>query len=253
MSLVARLIVAAGLIISSINGTLAAEMVVRSGDTLQLGRTVYRLASIDAPAFDQVCLNEYADPWACGVEARDQLIALIGKRAVRCQDLGPDKTYGKWRSAICSVEGEPSSLNRSMVRKGFALNVEPTGPGRFAQDEVDARTGRDGLWKGCFVAPHDFQRWDEQARLRGAAGRSDKDREIRDVVFPARSAAPPGCAIKGKFALRAHVTGNVGVYQLQGCRAYPTTTKPDRWFCTEEDAQAAGFRRAYNCRAPRSK
>ena len=26
-------------------------------------------------------------------------------------------------------------------------------------------------------------------------------------------------------------------------------TKPDRWFCSEEDAQAAGFRKAYNCRA----
>ena len=26
-------------------------------------------------------------------------------------------------------------------------------------------------------------------------------------------------------------------------------TKPDRRFCSEEDAQAAGFRRAYNCRA----
>jgi hypothetical protein len=30
-------------------------------------------------------------------------------------------------------------------------------------------------------------------------------------------------------------------------------TKPDRWFCSEDDAQAAGFRRAYNCRAGRSK
>ena len=24
-------------------------------------------------------------------------------------------------------------------------------------------------------------------------------------------------------------------------------SKPERWFCTEEDAQAAGFRKAYNC------
>jgi hypothetical protein len=33
------------------------------------------------------------------------------------------------------------------------------------------------------------------------------------------------------------------------CRSYPGLTKPDRWFCSEEDAQAAGFRRAYNCRS----
>jgi hypothetical protein len=26
-------------------------------------------------------------------------------------------------------------------------------------------------------------------------------------------------------------------------------TKPDRWFCSEEAAQAAGYRRAYTCGA----
>ena len=69
------------------------------------------------------------------------------------------------------------------------------------------------------------------------------------MLFPEHPAMPPGCSIKGKLAVRARVTGNVGVYHLQGCRSYPGTTEPDRWFCTEEDAQAAGFRKAYNCRA----
>ena len=59
---------------------------------------------------------------------------------------------------------------------------------------------------------------------------------------------PAGCNIKGKYAVRARVTGNLGIYHLQACRSYPGLTKPDRWFCSEEDAQAAGFRRAYNCR-----
>ena len=34
-----------------------------------------------------------------------------------------------------------------------------------------------------------------------------------------------------------------------GLRVFKAT-KPDRWFCSEEDAQAAGFRKAYNCRSP---
>ena len=50
--------------------------------------------------------------------------------------------------------------------------------------------------------------------------------------------------------VRARVTGNLGIYHLQACRSYPGLTRPDRWFCSEEDAQAAGFRRAYNCRSP---
>ena len=84
--------------------------------------------------------------------------------------------------------------------------------------------------------------------LRGSACRTDRDRQIRDALFPEDLAQPPSCNIKGKFATRARVTGNLGVYHLQGCPSYAGTTEPDRWFCTEDDALAAGFRRAFNCR-----
>jgi len=49
------------------------------------------------------------------------------------------------------------------------------------------------------------------------------------------------------------VTGNIGIYHLRGCPSYAGLTGPDRWFCSEDDAKAAGFRAAYNCRAGRSK
>jgi methylphosphotriester-DNA--protein-cysteine methyltransferase len=68
-------------------------------------------------------------------------------------------------------------------------------------------------------------------------------------LFPEDLVMPASCNIKGKYAVRARVTGNLGIYHLQMCRSYPGLTKPDRWFCSEEDAQAAGFRRAYNCRS----
>jgi methylphosphotriester-DNA--protein-cysteine methyltransferase len=76
---------------------------------------------------------------------------------------------------------------------------------------------------------------------------------LREALFPDEPAMPPGCAIKAKFAVRARLTGKVGIYHMQGCRSYAPLTKPDRWFCSEEDAQAAGFRRAYNCRASASR
>ena len=60
----------------------------------------------------------------------------------------------------------------------------------------------------------------------GGSCRADRDKEIRAVLFPADLAQPPACAIKGKFAVRARITGNVGVYHLQGCRSYPAITKP---------------------------
>ncbi len=229
----------------------AAEPVVKDGGTIQLAGTTYRLDGIDAPELDQICVDDHADPWTCGVEARDRLARLIGKRDVRCSDLGPDPAYGKRRIGICTVDGETASLNQMLVREGFALNFEPAAKGRFKADEATARQALAGLWKGCFVAPQEFRHRQKTAPLKGAACRNDKDRELREILFPDDTAMPPGCPIKGKFAVRARVTGNLGIYHLQGCRSYPGLTRPDRWFCSEEDAQAAGFRRAYNCRGVR--
>lgn len=236
----------------------AAGTIVRDAGTLQLADATYRLDGIDAPELDQMCIDEHADPWACGVEARDQLSRLIGSRQVRCEDLGL-AAFKKRHIGICTVEGESVSLNQLLVRQGFALNglalkgrasnSEPTAKGRFGEDETAAKDNRRGLWKGCFVAPQEFRHGRKDGSLLGESCRPDKDREIRAVLFPENPAMPADCSIKGKFAVRARMTGNVGVYHLQGCRSYPALTKPDRWFCSEDDAQAGGFRRAYNCRA----
>src|SRR3954464_7031002 len=230
---------------------LTAAATVRDGNAIQLGDVTYRLDGVDAPELDQICVDDHADPWTCGVEARDRLAKLTAKREVRCRDLGADPTYGKRRIGICTIDGETASLNQMLVREGFALNVEPAAKGRFKADEARAKDALAGLWKGCFVAPTEFRRWQNTAPLLGASCRSDKDRQLREILFPEDTAMPPGCPIKGVFAARARVTGNLGVYHLQGCRSYGGVTKPERWFCSEEDAQAAGFRRAYNCSGAR--
>jgi endonuclease YncB( thermonuclease family) len=229
----------------------AAEPAIKDGGTIQLAGTTYRLDGIDAPELDQICVDDHADPWTCGVEARDRLAKLIGRRDVRCRDLGADPATGKRRIGICTVEGETASLNQTLVREGFALNFEPTAKGRFKADEAAAKDALAGLWKGCFAAPQEFRKWQKTTPLLGAACRSDKDRELREILFPDDTAMPPGCPIKAKFAVRARVTGNLGIYHLQSCRSYAGVSRPERWFCSEEDAQAAGFRRAYNCRGVR--
>jgi hypothetical protein len=169
---------------------------------------------------------------------------------VRCDDLGVDPTYQKRHLGVCKVEGETTSLSQLLVRQGFALNVESSATGRFTTDEARAREDRQGLWKGCFVAPQQFRVGRKDGALLGGACRTDRDRQIREVLFPDDLVMPPGCNIKGKFAVRARVTGNLGIYHLQACRSYPGLGNPDHWFCSEEDAQAAGFRKAYNCRSP---
>ncbi|WP_315741582.1 MULTISPECIES: thermonuclease family protein [unclassified Bradyrhizobium] len=231
----------------------AASAIVKDGDTIQLGNTVFRLDGVDAPEFDQLCIDDHADSWTCGIEARDQLARLIGGRPVRCDDLGPDKARKGRRIGACFIESDAVSLNQQIARAGFAVSAEPAAKVHVKDDVATAKDGWRGIWKGCFVAPSEFRSDKKDGPLLGASCRADRDREIRAVLFPDAPAMPPGCSIKAKFAVRARFTGNVGVYHLQGCPSYPALAEPDRWFCSEDDARAAGFRRAFNCRAPKSK
>jgi len=103
-----------------------------------------------------------------------------------------------------------------------------------------------GLWKGSFATPHDLRRWiKSRAKLLGESCSTIRDIDARNALFPDDPSMPPGCSIKGKFAVRAKITGHRGIYH----GSYQRTKKPDRWFCSEEDAQAAGFRKALACRS----
>src|SRR5271170_7044831 len=90
----------------------AANSLVRDGGTVDIGGVTYRLGGIDVPAPDQVCIDDHADSWACGTEARDQLAKLIGDRDVHCEDLGPDTAYKSWHLGTCNAEGQTASLNQ---------------------------------------------------------------------------------------------------------------------------------------------
>jgi endonuclease YncB( thermonuclease family) len=245
-----RVLLAATLMLSILvmDPSFAATALVRDGGTVEVAGIAYRLDGIDAPEVDQMCIDDHADTWACGVEARDHLSSLIGNRQVRCEDLGVGTAYKKRHIGICTAEGDSASLNQLLVTQGFALNFEPYARGRFKENEAAAKTDRRGLWKGCFASPQDFRWGKKDGALLGDSCRADKDKEIRAALFPSDLVMPAGCSIKASFAVRARVTGKVGVYHLRGCRSYPALTKPDRWFCSETDAQAAGFRKAYNCR-----
>jgi endonuclease YncB( thermonuclease family) len=225
----------------------AAEIVVTDGDTLQLNRTNYRLDGIDAPEIDQLCLDENGDVGPCGVAARDRLSAYIGDRAVRCEDKGPDPVHKQRRIGICSVEGETTTLNEWLVREGWAIKLDSTAKGRFAAEEADARENQRGLWKGCFAEPRDLRGWNHNgAHLLGGACQAGHENRTRDKLFRLDTAMPPGCPIKAKLALRA--IGYDGIYHLPSCGSYRRLKRVNRWFCSEEDASAAGFRKALTCR-----
>ena len=213
----------------------------QDADTRKLDGKTYRLDGIDAPETDQPCLNEEGEVYPCGRVAAEKLEKFVAGRSVSCDDLRADPAYPKRRIGQCSVEG--ADMHRWLVKEGWAVNFEPYAKGRFKEEEDEARAGHFGVWKGCFVAPQDFRRWNKgTAKLLGPSCPPD----AREKLFPDDPAMPPGCEIKGKYALRAFPFR--GIYHVPGCGSYRRTTKPDRWFCSEEDAWAAGFRGSFTCR-----
>ena len=208
-------------------------------DTLTVGGTRYRLDGIDAPETDQTCLDEKGERWPCGREAYARLLAFVKGRPITCRDVGADTVYGR-RVGQCTVD--ETDLNRWLVREGLAINFEPYAKGRFLADQAEAQAKRAGMWAGCFVAPRNFRRWEKRNAVM-LGSRCPKD--ARNILFPDHPDMPPGCDIKGNFTVRAWP--NRGIYHVQGCRSYQRLANPQRWFCSEDDAKAAKFRRAYNC------
>jgi endonuclease YncB( thermonuclease family) len=219
-------------------------------NTLILNDQIFRLEGIEGPQTDQVCLDDKGATLLCGIEARDRLREWIGKRAVRCDDKGQDRTFKKRHMGVCWVADEKISLNQWLAQEGWALSLGSKS--RFKADQDSARDNRKGLWKGCFVSPETLRRLTiSTAALLGAACPKSNNWPVREKLFPEHPAMPSGCTIKGRAALRAQIMGSQGIYHLQSCGSYGRTKNPHRWFCSEEEAQAAGYRKSYTCGAQR--
>jgi hypothetical protein len=103
----------------------AAGTIVKDGSTIQLADVTYRLDGIDAPELDQMCIDEHADAWACGVDARDQLSNLIGNRQVRCTYAAPIihrrrdacPAFRAWRLGCPSIRPNALALGDAMVKE----------------------------------------------------------------------------------------------------------------------------------------
>jgi len=117
----------------------------------------------------------------------------------------------------------------------LGIELRPYAKGRFFFDQAHAQaTSTDS---GEVVSP-----------LHRTCGNGKKTAKLLANAPTTRSRAlscspiighATGCSIKGKIAKRAQITGDRGIYHLEGCRSYRSLTTPNRWFCTEEDARAA--------------
>jgi len=201
------------------DATLIGKANVVDGDTIEIATIRVRLEGIDAPELRQTCRDELNKKIACGKMATKALVNMIGGKPVTCVLHGLDSF--KRQLGECSVDGK--SLNARMVREGWALAFVKYST-RFSDIEREAKAGKRGVWQWTFDKPWDWRLGVSEQTAR-ESGRSD------------------GCVIKGNISRKGERIYHMPFHQFYG-RTKIDEAKGERWFCTEDEALAAGWRRA---------
>jgi endonuclease YncB( thermonuclease family) len=209
---------------------------VREGDHIQIGGSRIRLAGIDAPSVDQLCLNTKGERWTCGVAARDELAHHTDKKSWSCHAIRLDRR-GRV-VARCEVDGE--DIQKWLVKNGWALSYVRISHD-YDADEKAARDAKAGMWQGAFIAPWDWRIRNKKTAILGAAKPPPNAHAILLASASGPVAPSPDCTIKG------NVNGaGECIYHTRNSRWYSQIkmqiSKGTRWFCSVEDAEAAGCR-----------
>ena len=199
------------------------------GDTLEVSGQRIRIHGIDAPETRQLC-SMGMDRTACGKQATREMRDLIAGEPVACErrDVG---RYGRIVAVCFNAEGV--DVGRGMVRLGWALAYRQFSID-YVADEEAASASQEGMWETTFVAP-----WDWRDGLT-TPYRLPRASELR----PVNDNDATNCLIKGNVSSR----GGERIYHMPSGAYYSRTiidpSKGERWFCSEGEARAAGWRRS---------
>lgn len=187
------------------------------GDTLEIHGTRIRLYGIDAPESGQSCLVKGKQS-RCGQHAALALADKIGSRTVTCDP----KDRDRYQRVVAVCRAGEEDLNAWMVSEGWAMAYRRYSTD-YIREEDTASADKRGIWRGDFVAP-----WDWRRGKRLAATEAQQ---------------PKTCRIKGNISRDGERIYHVPSGQYYE-RTRIDTSKSERWFCSEADAQAAGWRRS---------
>ena len=194
-----------------------------SGDILRINGTEVRLEGIEAPDPQQRCSIPGNRRWRCGVAARTALGQSVRGQTVTCRISGSDDTGRDLGTCLVGDQ----DLAQGLVRAGLAF-AETGLFTKYDSDEEKAREEKVGVWRGKVERPSEYR-----ARI---------EREMAAAWEVAKRRAPGGCPIKGRIVSGRKYYVLPGTVDYQRVRI--RTRRGERWFCSEEEALAAGWKRS---------
>ncbi|KAK9833805.1 hypothetical protein WJX74_006365 [Apatococcus lobatus] len=231
---------------------LAAEVIrgparVVDGDTLEIAGIKIRLYGIDAPETKQSCRNAQGQDYACGEESTASIKKFVGGSDLSCEVKNRDM-YGRSVAAchLAARPGKDGDVNDWMVANGHALAYRQYSK-EYIGDEERAKARKAGIWAGDFQLPWEYRKEKKQGKASSPAALPPGRPAV--AALPGASSSPgkmqqqpsPQCAIKGNISANGD-----RLYHIPGSRSYTSTVidekSGERWFCSEQDAQKAGWR-----------
>ncbi len=196
---------------------------VKDADSIVVNNTEIRLYGIDAPESNQKCKNKIGRNYACGEAASRVLRRLLRNKRVNCEIKGKDqyqRFLGVCRRGVVNV-------NQYLVAQGWAIAYERYDTLYVSAQALAKRKGV-GLWQGEFEAPEVFRR----TNLDNNPG-SD---------HAGINAGKTGCTIKGNINSKGQRIYHTPAGSKNYYKTRISENKGERWFCSEAEARAAGWR-----------
>jgi micrococcal nuclease len=206
------------------------------GDTfkVKLGKKVetVRIIGIDTPE-----TKDPRKPVQCyGKEASKKLTKLLRGKTVTLEK-NPAEDRDKYKRLLRYVSLKGKDIGAGMISDGYAFSYK-TFPHPRLEDynalEVTARDGNKGLW-GISCEYNTIGATTSSAKSQSKAKESSSS-----------SSSPSSCEIKGNISSKKEK-----IFHAPGCGSYNQTQidegAGERWFCSEQEALAAGWRKALNC------
>lgn len=137
------------------------------GDTIEVRGTHIRLNGIDAPESKQTC-DANGQAYACGEQATEALIVLLGARPVACTEKGKDR----YQRIIATCHVDSTDIAAWMVEHGWAVAYRKYSL-EYVSAEDRAHSAKLGIWAGTFDMPEDWRRQKAMQQMEKATEKSN--------------------------------------------------------------------------------
>ena len=141
------------------NFTISGKAKIIDGDSIMIKKYEIRLFDIDAPEYNQICLDNNDKEYNCGSKATLYLKELTKNTKLQCRVSGRDY-YDRY---LATCFKNKININEKMISEGWAVIYN--NPSEYYHLMLKAKLEQKGLWQGKFLEPKQFRKQNRKKKI----------------------------------------------------------------------------------------